>query len=374
MDACRRKTPQRKRKKKKKLQVASRSSTVSEDQLLCPICLDVFVQPATTPCGHNFCRSCLSSYWAKNPSTCPVCKEHFPQKPDLKVNTCISELVQQFHSLQVSPETEAKPEVFCDICTELQNEAVKSCVECMASYCESHLEPHRRVPGLKRHKLIQPLANLDNQVCQEHNQVLVLFCKDEKVLLCTVCAGFHDANHETVHLQKAYEEIKATLKQEETRVHVVLEDKIQKVNSFIKDIQQEKDDTKNVIANSVQALNAMISKLRKTHADMVKTLKDEQEERNEMMEYSINSCQEAIASDKVTETKIKQLKEVKDPLTFLQTYSTLAPVSGSGLISVSHQFLQDTRNSVKISLQTLMDRIDEEISMIPHYFVNVKES
>ncbi|TEA30782.1 hypothetical protein DBR06_SOUSAS4110250, partial [Sousa chinensis] len=29
-----------------------------EDQVLCPICLEVFHNPVTTACGHNFCRTC----------------------------------------------------------------------------------------------------------------------------------------------------------------------------------------------------------------------------------------------------------------------------------------------------------------------------
>lgn len=34
-----------------------------EDQVLCPICLEVFRNPVTTACGHNFCRTCLQGFW-----------------------------------------------------------------------------------------------------------------------------------------------------------------------------------------------------------------------------------------------------------------------------------------------------------------------
>uniref|UniRef100_A0A8D0AEA9 Uncharacterized protein n=1 Tax=Sander lucioperca TaxID=283035 RepID=A0A8D0AEA9_SANLU len=48
----------------------------SEDQLLCSICLDVFTDPVTTSCGHNFCKNCITEHWNTNDQyLCPLCKE-----------------------------------------------------------------------------------------------------------------------------------------------------------------------------------------------------------------------------------------------------------------------------------------------------------
>uniref|UniRef100_A0A8C6TPM0 RING-type domain-containing protein n=1 Tax=Neogobius melanostomus TaxID=47308 RepID=A0A8C6TPM0_9GOBI len=48
--------------------------SISEDQFLCSICLDLFTEPVTTPCGHNFCRRCLSQHWDTSaPCRCPLC-------------------------------------------------------------------------------------------------------------------------------------------------------------------------------------------------------------------------------------------------------------------------------------------------------------
>uniref|UniRef100_A0A3Q4G0P8 RING-type domain-containing protein n=1 Tax=Neolamprologus brichardi TaxID=32507 RepID=A0A3Q4G0P8_NEOBR len=53
--------------------MSAASNLRSEDQFLCSICLDVFTDPVSTPCGHNFCKTCIS-----------------------QVNTFISEMVAQF--------------------------------------------------------------------------------------------------------------------------------------------------------------------------------------------------------------------------------------------------------------------------------------
>ncbi|XP_032366028.1 E3 ubiquitin-protein ligase TRIM21-like isoform X2 [Etheostoma spectabile] len=98
----------------------------SEDQFLCSICLDVFTDPVSTPCGHNFCKNCITEHWnTKNRYLCPLCKERFIRKPDLRVNTFISEMVTQFRqsaqqkaSSSSSEQQVSKPgEVPCDVCT-----------------------------------------------------------------------------------------------------------------------------------------------------------------------------------------------------------------------------------------------------------------
>uniref|UniRef100_A0A3P9DJV5 Bloodthirsty-related gene family, member 2 n=1 Tax=Maylandia zebra TaxID=106582 RepID=A0A3P9DJV5_9CICH len=77
--------------------MSAASNLRSEDQFLCSICLDVFTDPVTTSCGHNFCKTCISQHWDMNQSCqCPMCKETFYTRPQLKINTFISEMVAQF--------------------------------------------------------------------------------------------------------------------------------------------------------------------------------------------------------------------------------------------------------------------------------------
>eukprot|EP00063_Salmo_salar_P033958 XP_014008793.1 PREDICTED: E3 ubiquitin-protein ligase TRIM39-like [Salmo salar] len=138
--------------------VAYSSSLLSEEQFLCSICLDVFTEPVSTSSGHNFCKACISGYWDSNDlCQCPMCKEKFYRRPELRINTLISEMAAQFRkSVQVkatsSPEQcPAQPlDIPCDFCTGMKLKALKSCLVCLTSYCETHLEPNQRVAALKR--------------------------------------------------------------------------------------------------------------------------------------------------------------------------------------------------------------------------------
>ncbi|MEQ2165047.1 hypothetical protein GOODEAATRI_012988 [Goodea atripinnis] len=75
---------------------------LSEEQVHCSICLDVFTNPVSIPCGHNFCQSCILGYWKTSPLyQCPMCKKSFHKRPDIGVNTVLREIAEQFKQIRV---------------------------------------------------------------------------------------------------------------------------------------------------------------------------------------------------------------------------------------------------------------------------------
>ncbi|KAL0190176.1 hypothetical protein M9458_012874, partial [Cirrhinus mrigala] len=169
----------------------SSSSGPLTEGLQCSICLDMLTDPVTTPCGHNFCKTCLNKCWDNSRTcSCPYCKETFKQRPDLKINTTLSELVDHY-----------KKKILCDICEERKLKALNS-------YCETHLEPHLRVAGLKKHKLMDPVSNLEDYICQKHDRPLDLFCRDDQTCVCSICTVKDHKNHNTVPIEEESEEKK----------------------------------------------------------------------------------------------------------------------------------------------------------------------
>ncbi len=183
------------------------SSSISSltEEIQCSICLEVFTDPVSTPCGHNFCKTCLNKCWDDSQTcSCPYCKETFKHRPDLKINTTLRELVD--HCKEKSPEKTA--EVLCDICEERKLKALKSCLVCQISYCETHLESHLRVAGLKKHKLMDPVSNLEDYICQKHERPLDLFCRDDQTCVCLICTVTDHKNHNTVPIEEESQEKK----------------------------------------------------------------------------------------------------------------------------------------------------------------------
>uniref|UniRef100_A0A8C5C7A1 Uncharacterized protein n=1 Tax=Gadus morhua TaxID=8049 RepID=A0A8C5C7A1_GADMO len=67
--------------------MASANTSWSEENFSCPICLDVFSSPVSTPCGHNFCRTCINKFWDEQVQCkCPICNKMFDTRPDPQVN------------------------------------------------------------------------------------------------------------------------------------------------------------------------------------------------------------------------------------------------------------------------------------------------
>uniref|UniRef100_UPI0037E84A02 E3 ubiquitin/ISG15 ligase TRIM25-like n=1 Tax=Semicossyphus pulcher TaxID=241346 RepID=UPI0037E84A02 len=156
--------------------MAQANISVTESQFRCPVCLDILKDPVSTPCGHTYCMSCINNYWDQAESgqfSCPQCRETFSPRPVLRRNTVLSEVVDKLKlsEMVTAPELYlgGVGEVPCDFCpVESKLRAVKSCLVCLASFCELHVLPHREVGTLRRHKMVAAVECLAERLCAQH--------------------------------------------------------------------------------------------------------------------------------------------------------------------------------------------------------------
>ncbi|XP_030632654.1 E3 ubiquitin-protein ligase TRIM39-like [Chanos chanos] len=300
--------------------MASSSSLLSEDQFLCSVCLDVFTDPVSTPCGHNFCMTCLNTFWDNTElCCCPLCKENFCIRPELKINTTLREIVDQFKKSRGLD----KPEVPCDVCTGKRKRSVKSCLDCGLSYCETHLEPHKTTAKLKKHKLINPVEKLEDYICQKHDRPLELFCRDDQTCVCQFCAEGDHRNHYIVPLEEESEEMRSQLWKTQTEVQQMIQDKLKKIKEIRHSVQLCKKNTEREVADSVGLFSALIGCIKRSQAELIELMEEKQKAAERQAEGLIKGLEQEITELKRRDTELEQLSHSEDHLHLLQVYPTL---------------------------------------------------
>ncbi|XP_037623133.1 zinc finger protein RFP-like [Sebastes umbrosus] len=312
--------------------MSAASCLPTEDQFLCSICLDVFTDPVTTPCGHNFCKTCITQHWDVNVlCQCPNCKEVFNTKPELRVNTFISEMAAQFRqsaqqkaSSSSSEQQAAKPgEVPCDVCTGTKLKALKSCLVCLDSYCETHLEPHLTRSGLKRHQLIDPVENLEGRMCTKHDKLLELFCKTDQMCVCMLCTVLDHKTHDVVPLKEEYEGKKAELGKTEAEIQQMIQKRRLKIQEMKHSVGLSKEDADREIADGVQVFTALKESVERSQAELIDTIKEKQRNTEKQAEGFIKELEQEISELKKRSTEVVQLSRSEDHLHLLQSFTSL---------------------------------------------------
>ncbi|XP_051248694.1 E3 ubiquitin-protein ligase TRIM21-like [Dicentrarchus labrax] len=314
--------------------MAAASSLLSEDQFLCSICLDVFTDPVTIPCGHNFCKTCITEHWNINVQClCPMCKELFDRRPEVRVNTFISEMAAQFRksvqkkTSRSSEKQHAKPgDVMCDICTETKLKALKSCLVCLASYCETHLELHQKVTAMTRHKLIDPVENLESRMCKKHVRPLELFCKNDQICVCQFCTESDHKHHHTVPLIEEYEGKKAKLDKTKAEVQQMIQERRLKIEQIKRSVKLSKEDADRETADSVQVFTALIQSVERSLAQLIEIIEEKQKTTEKQAEGFITELEEEISELMKRSTEMEQLSHTEDHLQLLQSFSSLNTV------------------------------------------------
>ncbi|XP_030280699.1 E3 ubiquitin-protein ligase TRIM39-like isoform X1 [Sparus aurata] len=356
--------------------MSAASCLLTEDQFLCSICLDVFTDPVAIPCGHNFCKTCITKHWDINvPCQCPNCKEVFNIRPKLQVNTFISEMAAHSSEQQVS-----KPgEVPCDDCTGTKRKALKSCLVCLASYCETHLEPHLTKSGLKRHQLIDPVENLEDRMCTKHDKLLELFCKTDQMCVCMLCTYSDHKTHDVVPLKEEYEGKKAELGKTDAEIQQMIQKRRLKIEEMKRSVELSKKDADREIAAGVQVFSALKESVERSQAELIDTIKEKQRETEKQAEGFIKELEQEISELEKRSSEVEQLSQSEDHLHLLQSFPSLnaaPPTKDWTGVSVRPPSYEGTVvravNQLEETLSKQMKKLFEaEMKRIQQYAVDV---
>uniref|UniRef100_A0A3Q1FLG7 B30.2/SPRY domain-containing protein n=1 Tax=Acanthochromis polyacanthus TaxID=80966 RepID=A0A3Q1FLG7_9TELE len=228
--------------------------------------------PVKIPCGHNYCMNCINLHWDeedhKHIYSCPQCTQMFLPRPDLRIAQSVEAVKKTGdHSITADIDFARPGDVSCNFCTGRKLNAVKSCLQCLVSYCDQHLQPHYQSPAFKNHNLVDPSKKLHDNICSHHKEVMKIFCQVMKIFSSA------ERSEKQTALHAVFEKIQQRIQNREKDVEV-LQQEVEAINQSadkaVRNIDRfSKDQTKvNRAKNLLQKLQEEITKLRRQDAEL----------------------------------------------------------------------------------------------------------
>ncbi|XP_035987242.1 E3 ubiquitin/ISG15 ligase TRIM25-like [Fundulus heteroclitus] len=304
----------------------------------CSICLDLLKDPVTIPCGHSYCMKCIKNFWDeedhKGIHSCPQCRKTFLPRPELSKNTMLAALVEQLKKtgLQAAPADlcYAGPEdVACDFCSGRKLKAIKSCLFCLASFCEKHLQPHYDSAAFKKHKLVEPSKNLQENICSRHDEVMKMFCRTDQKCICYLCSVDEHKGHDTVSAAAERTERQRELEVRRENIQQRIQDREKDVKLLQQELEAIKHSADKTVEDSEKIFTQLIRLIQKRSSDVKQQIKSQQETEGSRVKELQEKLEQEITELKRKDAELKQLSDTEDHNQFLHNYPSLSALSES---------------------------------------------
>ncbi|XP_044042692.1 E3 ubiquitin-protein ligase TRIM41-like isoform X2 [Siniperca chuatsi] len=353
---------------------------LTEEQLLCCICLDVFTDPVTLPCGHNFCKNCITQHLNFNSQHhCPMCKERVDKKYKLGVNIFISDMAVQFRQSAGKKASNSSVQhvaksgnVSYDVPTRPKRTALKSYLllalglVCLTIYFATNVKIHQTVYSLKTDQLFDTVENVAGSMCTEHGKPLELYCKNEQMPICRSCTDSSHIFHHIVPLKGEYEVKKAELRTTEATIQQKIQERRLKNQKIKHSVKLSKEAADREMADGVQVFTTLIQSLERAKAKFIGMIEEKQKMTEKQAKGFTEELEQEISELMRSRTEVEQLSRSKDHLHFLQSFPSLnaapltkdwteisiCPASYEGIlrtamVSAVDQLTDTVRNEIK---------------------------
>nr|XP_055056611.1 E3 ubiquitin-protein ligase TRIM39-like [Misgurnus anguillicaudatus] len=332
--------------------------SLTDEQILCSKC-GILTDPVTTSCEHNFCEVCIETCWENGELyLCPVCRKECDTKPELNINTALTKFVTDNMKIQ---ENENKSNILCDFCCERKLRAVKSCLHCEASFCETHLNNHKTSPRRMKHKLINPMDNLEDYICDKHEKPLEMFCRDDQTFLCLFCTTTEHKTHDCVPIEQESSHRRTQVEEKHTDVKMMIKERRKKIKQIKNLANINKRNRERDKACSVELFTTLIRSIERCQSELLEVMEQKQKAAEIHAEDLIKELEQEMAELKMRETELENLLKTEDHIHLLQTYSSVCgPLQFKSWTNISIDTDLNTE-TLKKTLKCLEEKIQMEL-------------
>ncbi|XP_052458485.1 E3 ubiquitin-protein ligase TRIM39 isoform X1 [Carassius gibelio] len=391
-------------------------SFLSEEQLLCSICLDVFDNPVSTPCGHNFCMTCIGHYWdSVKHCQCPLCKQTFKRKPDLQINRTLREITEQFKRMKGNPGTSGRNEADREaeegektqetvgstlrpaqlpgnLLEEMKQRLTRhrahsnSLASQNESWSEQIVTPNTdstsdtQPPGfarqvsLRRYTLSGAADAMKVPLCPKHHRNLELFCRSDSECVCVECGQTEHQSHDITCAEKEWQSHKMKIGITENEMQEMTKNRMEKVEEIKQSLVHFKMLSEHEVQRSMQLFGALISSLERSQAGLLEVTEINRLSAEHQAELMIRELEQEITELRRRSTALAKLAQSENYITGLKGFSdisTLKAMKDWTGISLTCDFGTIT---IYTSACQLLEQFKEELQKVPEFCLSVSTS
>ncbi|XP_048018263.1 tripartite motif-containing protein 16-like isoform X2 [Megalobrama amblycephala] len=350
----------------------------AKDQFSCSICLDLLKDPVTIPCGHSYCMSCITDCWnqddQKRVYSCPQCRQTFTPRPALNKNVVFAEMVEKLKKIKVQTARPALSyagpgDVECDVCTGRKYKAVKSCLVCLESYCNTHFEHHEEFHLGRRHKVTDATGRLQEMICSHHDRLLEVFCRTDQRCICLMCTMDKHTNHDTVSAEAERSEKQKQLWDIQRKYQQRIQEGEKELQELKETVKTRKRSAQAAVEDSERIFTELIRSIEKSRSEVKQMIRDQEKAEVSRAEERLERLKQEIDDLRRRQAELEQLEQTDNHIHFLQSFQSLSvpPASRDSISSLlSYDDLSLSVSMIRGTLEYVCKEATEKIFVVAY--------
>ncbi|KAL0150655.1 hypothetical protein M9458_054072, partial [Cirrhinus mrigala] len=251
-------------------------------------------------------------------------------------------------------------DVQCDACTGRKYKAIKSCLMCLNSYCQNHLEQHETWFKGKRHNLTDATGRLQEMICQKHEKLLEVFCRTDQKCICVLCTMDEHKNHNTVSAAAQRTEKQKQLKETQKTFQQRIQQREKDLQQLREAVESHKRSAQTAVEDSERIFTELIRSIERSRSELIRLIRDQEKRAVSRAEGRLERLEQEINDLRRRDAELEQLSHTQDHIQFLQMKMTIPSVLCS-LLTVSENLSDQLRDKLedfcKEELKKISDRV-----------------
>ncbi|XP_067248690.1 tripartite motif-containing protein 16-like isoform X2 [Chanodichthys erythropterus] len=262
--------------------------------------------------------------------SCPLCRKTFSPRPALAKNTMLAKVVEKLKKRKLPADCYAGAgDVQCDVCTGRKHKAVKSCLVCLNSYCQNHLEQHESWFKRKRHNLTEATGRLQEMICPTHDKLLEVFCRTDQKCICVLCTMDEHKNHDTVSVAAQRTEKQNQLKETQKSFQQRIQQREKDLQQLREAVESHKRSAQTAVEDSKRIFTELIRSIERSRSEATQRIRDQEKTAVSRAEGRLERLEQEINDLRRRNAELEQLSHTQDHIHFLQSFQSLSAPSES---------------------------------------------